>query len=339
MQKSETAEIWIGKYRVIAELGRGGSSIVYLAEDPILEKLWAVKAIPKENGKRLEEALIMRNLDHHGLPRITGQMEDDTYYYLVMDYIEGKTLYEECRKNVPGKEKVVDWGIQICDILEYLHNRKPPIIYRDLKPGNLILTPDGSVKLVDFGIAREQSDEKMDSFGTRGFAAPEQYKGKASVQSDIYNLGACLRWFLKSQKVPELELVLRKCLRENPKQRFQSAAKVKRKLLKLQTKWEKSKKERKILMLLLMAVLLLGIGEIVREGITGFQNALFISLTGEKKMEIQSVSVNGQEAAYRCSEKGIHISFNCFETGENEVQIQVRDEDNKVYYITHNFDF
>ena len=99
MQKSETAEIWIGKYRVIAELGRGGSSIVYLAEDPILEKLWAVKAIPKENGKRLEEALIMRNLDHHGLPRITGQMEDDTYYYLVMDYIEG-IIMRSCARHI-----------------------------------------------------------------------------------------------------------------------------------------------------------------------------------------------------------------------------------------------
>lgn len=336
MKKSEN---WIGKYRVISELGRGGSSTVYLAEDPILEKLWAIKAIPKGNKKQLDEALIMRNLDHHGLPRITGQMEDNEYYYLVMDFIEGKTLYEECRQKVPEKETIVDWGIQICDILEYLHSRKPPIIYRDLKPGNLILTPDGKVKLVDFGIAKEQDEKAMGSFGTRGFAAPEQYKGKASVQSDIYNLGACLRWLLKDQKVPELEFLLRKCLRDDPKQRFQSAGKVKRRLLKLKAKWEKSKKERKVLMIFLLAVLLLGIGEIVREGIVGVQNALFISLTGEKEVQIQSVLVNGEEVTYWHSEKGIHISSNYFEMGENEVQIEVKGDDNKTYYITHNFNY
>lgn len=328
---------YIGKYKVICSLGKGGSGVVYLAEDPILEKLWAIKAIPKTEKRQLQEAQIMKNLDHPGLPRITGQMEDEEYYYLVMDYIEGQTLYERCKKQPATKEEAADWGIQICDVLWYLHSRKPPIIYRDLKPGNLIRTSEGRIKLIDFGTARNlDGDREMDAMGTKGFAAPEQYHGTASIQSDIYNLGACLRWLLRGKKVLSLEMILCKCMRENPKQRYQNIKMVKKKLLKLKTKWEKRKKERKVLLYCLLAVFLLGVGEILREGIVGYQNPLFISLSGEKKIEIGSVSVNGDKVFYRKGENGIYISSNYFVDGENEVSIELLDGEN-IYCVTHEF--
>lgn len=329
---------YIGKYKVICTLGKGGSGTVYLAEDPILEKLWAIKAVPKKEKKRWQEALIMKNLDHPGLPRITGQMEDEEYYYLVMDYIDGQTLYEKCKVYAVTKEDVVNWGIQICDVLEYLHSRKPPIIYRDLKPGNLMLTADGRIKLIDFGTARNLNGEEMDALGTKGFAAPEQYDGIASMQSDIYNLGACLKWLYRGEKILELEMIFHKCMMENPKLRYQNIRIVREKLLKLKTKWKKRKKERKILLFCLLAVFLLGAGEIIREGIVGYQNPLFISLSGEKEVEIGSVLVNEKKVFYRNVENGIYISSNYFESGVNEIRIEILDEENS-YYVTHEFFF
>ena len=329
---------YVGKYRFICVLGKGGSGTVYLAEDRILEKLWAIKVIPKNSKKQLQEALLMKNLDHPGLPRITEQIEDNKYYYLVMDYVDGETLYERCRKKPATAEEAADWGIQICDILEYLHDQKPPILYRDLKPGNLILTPSGKIKLVDFGIARQQYSKKVDAYGTRGFAAPEQYKGKATIQSDLYSLGACLRWCLQGRKVLGLERILRKCLQKNPKKRFTDSRKLRRKLKKLKSKWEKSKKERKILLVCLLAVLFLGIGEIVREGLEAYRNVIFIRLSGEKEITVNEVLLNGQRIPFRQAENGIYLSPGVFEEGNNKIQVEITDGE-KVYYVNYPFDF
>ncbi len=116
-----------------------------------------------------------------------------------MDYIWGINLKELCRakKKIPGKT-ILRWGIELCDVLDYLHNQKPPVIYRDLKPENLIIGKKGKLSLVDFGIAlirdRHSAEDRL---GTAGYAAPEQYRGRAAVQSDIYGLGMVLKELVK----------------------------------------------------------------------------------------------------------------------------------------------
>lgn len=316
----------IGKYRILGVLGRGGGGTVYLAQDVVLEKIWAIKAVKKDRERILRESLLMKNLDHPGLPRITGQMEDEENFYLVMDYIEGENLYERCKKSPATAEEALDWGIQICDILDYLHRQKPPVLYRDLKPGNLILTPDGRIKLVDFGIARQQDgSECADAYGTKGFAAPEQYEGKAMVQTDLYSLGACLCWCLRGQKIPGLAFVLWKCMKKDPKKRYPNSRKLKEKLQKYQEKRRKRRKERKILLVCLAAVFLLGIGEILREGISHYRNVVFIRITGQEDITVHEVWLNGEKISFRTGEEGIYIPCDCLTDGKNQLFVKIRD--------------
>ncbi len=149
-----------GRYRLVKIIGRGGTSVVYLAENVNLGTFWAVKRIQKNTGmaKVLKaEPDILKKLNHPALPRIIDIIEDNENIYIIQDYIEGNSLYKELKKVKKFPEKqVMEWAKQICDVLAYLHSFKPnPIIYRDMKPSNIILTPWGDIKLVDFGIARE----------------------------------------------------------------------------------------------------------------------------------------------------------------------------------------
>lgn len=200
-----------GKYEILAEVGRGGMSIVYLARDKRLNKQWAVKEI-KNDGKKsaktllkgLErEANILKNVDHPVLPRIVDIINQDGTIYVVMDYIEGDTIQDRLKKEgAQPQELVVEWGLQLASALNYLHNMNPPIIYRDMKPSNVMIKPEGGVKLIDFGTAKEyeiENNADTTALGTRGYAAPEQFgdsKGRGiyntDARTDIYNLGATL---------------------------------------------------------------------------------------------------------------------------------------------------
>jgi serine/threonine protein kinase len=148
------------------------------------------------------EALLLARLSHPNLPRIYEQFEEDGRWYLVMDFIEGQTLEEylaRCAGSLPVKE-ALQIGVQLTNVLGYLYSRQPPIVFRDLKPSNVMRTPDGQVYLIDFGIARlfkpgQQKDTI--AFGSPGFAAPEQYgKAQTTPRSDIYSLGALLHYLL-----------------------------------------------------------------------------------------------------------------------------------------------
>ncbi|HQD29622.1 serine/threonine-protein kinase [Acetivibrio saccincola] len=243
-------ELFDGKYRIIDILGKGGMSTVYLAENVRLGTLWAIKEISKEQNSKIDiyvEPNILKKLNHPALPRIFDIIENDEYFYIIMDYIDGYNLNEEL--NRCGKfpeDTVIDWAIQICDVLIYLHSFKPnPIIYRDMKPSNIMLTKDGKIKLIDFGIAREYKLSAITDtvyIGTRGYAAPEQYgSGQTNERTDIYSLGVTLYHFLTGigpndppyQIKPircfdqsfskELERVIDKCTRQNPHERYQSA--------------------------------------------------------------------------------------------------------------------
>src|SRR5438034_592358 len=149
------------------------------------------------------EALLLASLSHPGLPHIYDQFFEVGHWYLVMDFIEGETLDEHLDKAKVRRllvEEVLDIGIKLCTVLDYLHTRQPPIIFRDLKPANIMLTPDGQIFLIDFGIARHfklgQTRDTM-AFGSPGYAPPEQYgKAQTTPRADIYSLGATLHHML-----------------------------------------------------------------------------------------------------------------------------------------------
>src|SRR5262249_2419684 len=133
------------------------------------------------------EADVLAQLDHPAIPKVSDRFSDQDHHYFVMDYVAGQTL--EARLSAVGGRlppfEAMNLGVQICDALEYLHTRFPPVIYRDLKPANIIVTPQGRIKLVDFGIARHFTRQGT-TVGTIGYAAPEQYQGECEPRSDVY---------------------------------------------------------------------------------------------------------------------------------------------------------
>ena len=243
----EIGSVIAGKYKILNIIGRGGMSIVYLAMNEKVNKPWAVKEVIKNDEYdyklELQEIETMKKLKHPHLPSIVDVIEKDDSLLIVMDYIEGQsleTIFEEC--GAQPRELVLDWGKQLCDVLDYLHTRKPAVIYRDIKPGNVILKPDGNLMLIDFGAAREYKPEKIKdtiSLGTRGYAAPEQYleEGQSDERTDIYCLGVMLFQFLTGENPQEillekerqkepftgLEVIISKCIRLKKEERYQSA--------------------------------------------------------------------------------------------------------------------
>lgn len=206
---AEIGTIIEGKYEILREIGRGGMSVVYLAMDTHLNKQWAVKEIRKRgNGKKdeivvnslLAEANLMKGLDHPALPRIVDIIENGNTIFVVMDYIEGESFDKILKADgIQAEDMVITWAKQLCDALSYLHTQTPPIIYRDMKPANVMLKPEGNVKIIDFGIAREYKEQNLADttvLGTKGYAPPEQYSGQTDARSDIYALGMTMHHLL-----------------------------------------------------------------------------------------------------------------------------------------------
>ncbi len=204
------------KYEIIASIGKGGMSNVWLGRDRRLDKLWAVKEIkPNVAGRQgaanrqaiIDEANFMKRLDHPAIPRVVDIIDTGNSIFVVMDYVNGTALNKVLRQQGAPfeQEEVIDWGIQLCDVLGYLHTIHPPngypVVYRDLKPSNVMLRDDGSVKLIDFGISMEllpggPSDRRV--IGTVGYGAPEQVDPEVhksvpvDTRADIYALGVTL---------------------------------------------------------------------------------------------------------------------------------------------------
>ncbi|WFR57744.1 protein kinase [Anaerocolumna sp. AGMB13025] len=192
-------QIWLNKYRIIKLLGRGGSAEVYLAEHIKLKTLRAIKRIRKDNilhEQLLSEAYILKNLKHSCIPVIYDFEEDENNSYIIEQYIEGVSLtvlkeqqYLKFKENL-----IIDFAIQICDLLLYLYSLDNPILYLDLKPDNIIIM-DQTVKLIDFGASgsKEQLKERTFSVGTKGYAAPELYTvNMPDERTDIYGIGSLL---------------------------------------------------------------------------------------------------------------------------------------------------
>src|SRR6266852_5228717 len=202
------------RYRILAEVGKGGFAIVYKAQDTQFgNQLVAIKEIrlsglrPQEVITATEafnrEMLLLSDLRHANLPRIYDHFADAECWYLIMDFIEGKTLeqyLDEVGEACFPIEEVLNIGIQLCTVLDYLHTRQPRIIFRDLKPTNIMLTRNGQLFLIDFGIARRfKPGQAKDTipFGSPGYAPPEQYgKAQTTPSADIYSLGATLHQLL-----------------------------------------------------------------------------------------------------------------------------------------------
>lgn len=252
-------EIIDGKYEVLREVGRGGMSIVYLAMDRRLNKQWAIKEFRKDKDDAnkqvalkalLDEANLMKKFDHPTLPRIVDIIEQTDTVYVVMDYIEGESLNKVLDAyGAQPQEAVIEWAKQLSEVLDYLHTQNPPVIYRDMKPANIMLKPDGTVRLIDFGIAREYKEGKegdTEAIGTRGYAAPEQFggRGQTDARTDIYSLGVTLYHLVTGKNPAEppyeiypirhwdaslssgLEWMIQKCTQLNPGDRYQSCAEI-----------------------------------------------------------------------------------------------------------------
>ena len=205
------------RYRILRILGQGGMSRVYLAEDTRL----GVRVAIKENlqtsrearAQFQQEAQILARLSHSNLPRVTDHFIDPTSgrQYLVMDHVEGEDLESMVKRQGPIPEKAaLAWVRQVLDALEYLHSQSPPVIHRDVKPGNIKITPEGRAVLVDFGIAKVYAPGVSTLTGARavtpGYAPPEQYGMRTTERSDIYALGATLYTMLTAQVPPEAPL-------------------------------------------------------------------------------------------------------------------------------------
>jgi len=195
-----------GRYRLEETLGEGGMGRVYKAEALHLNRTFAVKQLkgpPPADPAYASylkafraEAQLLAGLHHPRLPRVVDFFEEDNEHFLVMDFVEGRDLsHELARPHDPAQ--VTRWAFEVLDVLDYLHSRTPPIVVRDLKPSNLILTGQGLV-LVDFGIARvlapaTKTATLASGMGTPGYAPPEQYaSGQSDPRSDLYALGATL---------------------------------------------------------------------------------------------------------------------------------------------------
>lgn len=209
-----------GKYRITDVVGEGATSVVYAALDLSRPGTrWAVKEIisplaadEHETAEALEmfrrEYEMLKELNHPGLPKVIDCFHEERGHYLVMEYVEGTSLQAmyEAQKRIFSPHELLPWTLQLLDILQYLHSQTPPVVYRDLKPSNIVITAGGRAKLIDFGISRHFSPEKecdTQNLGTPGFSAPEQYGNRQTdYRSDIYSLGATL-YFLMSGRNPE----------------------------------------------------------------------------------------------------------------------------------------
>lgn len=245
-----------GKYKILNVVGKGGMSVVYQAVNEKANKIWAIKEVRKDGVQNYEvvkqnlivETDMLKRLNHPNLPSIIDVIDTDDSFLIVMDYIEGNSLSKALETSgAQNQDDVIEWSKQLCDVLGYLHSRRPPIIYRDMKPANVMLKPDGNVSLIDFGTAREfksTSVEDTTCLGTQGYAAPEQYggHGQTDARTDIYCLGATMYHLVTGHNPSTppyemypirqwnpmlssgLEEIITKCTQRNPNDRYQSCA-------------------------------------------------------------------------------------------------------------------
>lgn len=246
------------RYQIVKMIGKGGMSTVYQAKDLTNGNLLAVKDVERtgtDANQAVEQSLVtegkmLMQLSNNHLPRIYDIIEQPASFLLVMDFIQGESLDKViAREGAQPMDRVLDWGMQICEVFNYLHNQYTPIIYRDMKPANVMLQPNGQLMMIDFGTARTQKVGVMMSadtlcLGTSGFAAPEQFggMGQSDARTDIFCLGGTLynmitghspsdrpmgirpleEWNPALKDTP-ISYIIYKCTRNDPDARYQTA--------------------------------------------------------------------------------------------------------------------
>lgn len=275
-------QIFENRYRIDRVLGKGGMGTVFLAYDITDNSRWAIKEQIISNRNRrllLSEAEILSKLDHPALPAFRLKKEEGDLLYLVMEYIDGRTLDDIVHAEGRIDEaRVVNWFTQICEILVYLHGRETPVVYRDLKPANIMLEDSGRIRIIDFGIAQQYTGEATKAEVaalTRGYAAPEQYDPKylLDVRTDIYALAVTMHYLLTGKNPQEppyvfepvrnlrsdasaaIEAILAKCLQPNPDDRYENAALLLKDLQNIHEKDRKLRKESGRLKMIIAAVI------------------------------------------------------------------------------------
>ena len=197
----------IGRYRLIKKLGKGGMGAVWLAEHTGLHTKFAMKMAAGDKDGLLRrclqtEAELMKTLNDRRIPYLVDFFEDDECSVLVMEYVEGITLEEYIGKNAPlDEEEALALMKKLCDIVAFLHNSRPPILYRDIKPSNFMISAGGELRLLDFGTALSQTEGRQgeEICGTRGYAAPEQLKNSGvRADADVYSLAAVYSYMLSA---------------------------------------------------------------------------------------------------------------------------------------------
>lgn len=368
------------RYEILKEIGRGGMSIVYLAMDNRLNKSLVVKDIRKRENSNNEllinslvlEANMLKKLDHGSLPKIYDIIDSENGIYVVMDYIEGESLKEKLRREKTiSPRQVISWAKQLSDVLHYLHTRKPhPIIYRDMKPDNVMLTPEGKIKLIDFGIAREYKSENTTdttNLGTKLYAAPEQISGKQTdARTDIYSLGVTLYHLITGKTIkdepyelkpirywdpslPEgLEHIISKSTQAEPSNRYQSCAELSYDLDNIEklTKGYKTQLLKKLSIFLIPATLFLafsttsviGFNNIRDEETQGYQNLISTSnrylMDGEEDKAIELLQTAILEVEKRpeayINLLDIYINQNETATGLNLINQYIDDNNGNI---------
>ena len=243
-------KVWNNQYEQIRKIGEGATGSVILARDLHLERLVAMKEVEQATELRKEMELL-KALKHPGLPDVYDYFEENGHGFLVMEYVEGITLKEYMEQHgKPELEQAIRWMKELLKILEYLHGQHPPVIYRDLKPSNLMIEKNGHLKLVDLGGAffrcHNQNEERV-SIGTPGYSAPEQWNGiQADVSCDIFSFGSVAHELLTGvsplkppyerrpvrqydRRIPIfLEQIIETCTKDNPKERFSSVQEIRK---------------------------------------------------------------------------------------------------------------
>lgn len=335
-----------GKYKVLSEIGHGGMSTVYLARNERANKNWAIKEVRKNatvdydtvRQGLIAETDILKKLDHPRLPSIIDIINDDDSFVIVMDFIEGKDLGDRLKTSGPQPWRdVVEWAKQLCDVLAYLHSRRPnPIIYRDMKPANIMLKPDGNIMLMDFGTAREYKSNRAGDdttcLGTRGYAAPEQFggHGQTDARTDIYCLGATMYHLLTglpplapphykmlpirqiNPQLPHgLEEVILKCTKQNPQERYQNCAELmyalEHDVIEGEKRW-KRKLKRKVQLwagCTAAAVALAAAGGGFGMAANKISDAAYVSTMKEALSEFENTGISAEDTAYISIESGL----------------------------------
>lgn len=291
----KAGEVLLDRYKVIEELGKGYTGTVYLCEDLHLPgKQWALKVVGSKAALRREVEILV-SLRHRNLPTVVDNFELEGQQFMVLEFVEGENLSDLVAREGPVQEfEALRWALQIARTLEYLHQRERPVIFRDLRPERVIVTPDRAIKLVDFGLARYHDPghtRRTVAKGAVGYSAPEQWKqpGKEEPTADIYALGATLFFALTGEPPPPTgrivwppdrapaaatRAVVERCLRQRPQDRFPEAGSLIRELEAILHKARAIVPKRPIRLMVLTLILVL---------VTAFGASWWWSRPGERK--------------------------------------------------------